>query len=46
MGFSGHRPGKKGLAGSGRAYKQGALWKVCTDIRILLGVVEEIHNLL
>ena len=46
IGFTGHRPGKQGLAGAGRAHQQGALGQLGADFRIALGIVEEIDDLL
>ena len=44
--LTGHRLGKQGLAGTGRAHQQRTLGKLGTDGGILLGVVEKINDLL
>ena len=46
MGLPCHGSCKERLAGSGRAHQQGSLGKIGSDIRILLGIVQEVHNLL
>ena len=37
---------QQSLTGSGRAYKQCALWQNCTDICIFLRIMKEIHDFL
>ena len=46
MRLAGHSPCKQGLAGSGRAHKQGALRQRRADVGIFFRVMEEIHDLL
>ena len=45
-GLSCHRPGKQGLAGAGRAYQQQAVGNPGADLGELLGVFQEVYNLL
>ena len=44
--LTGHGLGKQSLAGTGRAHQQSALGQSCADGRVLLGVVEEVDDLL
>ena len=46
MGFTCNGPCQQRLTCSGRSHQKGALGKVCANVRILLGVVQEIHDLL
>ena len=46
VGLAGYRLGKQSLAGTGRAHQQSALGQSCTDGRVLLGIVEEVDDLL
>ncbi len=45
MGLSCDGLGKERLSGAGRAHKQCSLGELCTDLCVLLGIVEEIHDL-
>ena len=45
VGFSCHRPCKKRLAGSGRAHQQHALGNPGPQRQVLLGVLQELHDL-
>ena len=46
VGLAGHGLGQQSLAGTGRAHQQSALGQSCADGRVLLGVVEEVDDLL
>ena len=41
-----HRLGQQGLAGARRAHQQGALGQLGADLRVLLGIVEDVDDLL
>ena len=45
VGLAGHGLGEEGLAGARRAHQQGALGELGADLRVLLGVVEEVDDL-
>ncbi|GBD40553.1 hypothetical protein HRbin38_00416 [bacterium HR38] len=43
--FPRHRPGQKGLAGSGRAHQENSFGDFRAQLQVLLGVLEEVHHL-
>ncbi len=46
IGFACHRLGDEGLAGTGGTHQQRTLGQLCADVGVLLGVVEEVDDLL
>ena len=44
MCFSCHRLCQKGFTRSWRPHQQCSLWKLCTDLCVLSGIVKEIYN--